>query len=194
MTPAGRSPQANPPSTLMGPAPVPHACANRQGKMEVPTLQSNRALRPPAPIKRGACLPQPKDSTVADINVERKGPSVWPWIVGLLVLALLIWALVEMFGGRAEPTVTSPATEAPVIGPTPPQEQAPAMLPPPLAAPGEPGGAPAADQPVTAPPTDPDRPVLPGVPPEPVPGAQPAPPAGGQPAPAAGQPAQPGAP
>jgi hypothetical protein len=35
---------------------------------------------------------------VADINVERKGPSIWPWIVGLIVLALLIWALVEMFG------------------------------------------------------------------------------------------------
>jgi len=35
---------------------------------------------------------------VADINVERKSPSVWPWIVGLIVLALLIWALLEMFG------------------------------------------------------------------------------------------------
>ncbi|MEX2581946.1 MAG: hypothetical protein WD766_01655 [Gemmatimonadota bacterium] len=34
---------------------------------------------------------------MADINVERKGPSVWPWVIGLLVLALLIWALVEMF-------------------------------------------------------------------------------------------------
>jgi len=33
---------------------------------------------------------------MADINVERKGPSVWPWIIGLLVLALLIWAIAEM--------------------------------------------------------------------------------------------------
>ena len=42
---------------------------------------------------------------MADINVERKGPSIWPWIVGLLVLALLIWALVEMFGGQDDTTV-----------------------------------------------------------------------------------------
>lgn len=33
---------------------------------------------------------------MADINVERKGPSIWPWIIGLLVLALLIWAIAEM--------------------------------------------------------------------------------------------------
>ncbi|HEV2132500.1 MAG TPA: hypothetical protein VGR27_15405 [Longimicrobiaceae bacterium] len=36
---------------------------------------------------------------MADINVERKGPSIWPWIIGLIVLALLIWALAEMLGG-----------------------------------------------------------------------------------------------
>jgi hypothetical protein len=42
---------------------------------------------------------------MADIDVERKSPSVWPWVIGLLVLALLIWALVEMFGGDAEPIV-----------------------------------------------------------------------------------------
>ena len=35
---------------------------------------------------------------MAEINVERKGPSVWPWVVGLLVIALLAWALIEMFG------------------------------------------------------------------------------------------------
>lgn len=33
---------------------------------------------------------------MADINVERKSPSIWPWIVGLLVLALLIWAIAEL--------------------------------------------------------------------------------------------------
>jgi hypothetical protein len=47
---------------------------------------------------------------VADINVERKGPSIWPWIVGLIVLALLIWALVEMFG-REDPTVVAPGRD-----------------------------------------------------------------------------------
>lgn len=35
---------------------------------------------------------------MADINVTRKGPSIWPWIIGLLVLALLIWGLAEMLG------------------------------------------------------------------------------------------------
>jgi hypothetical protein len=33
---------------------------------------------------------------MADINVERKSPKIWPWIVGLLVLALVIWAVAEM--------------------------------------------------------------------------------------------------
>ena len=39
---------------------------------------------------------------MADVRVERKepserrGPSIWPWIIGLLVLALLIWAIAEM--------------------------------------------------------------------------------------------------
>lgn len=37
---------------------------------------------------------------MADINVERKGPSVWPWILGLLAAALLLWVLVEMLGDR----------------------------------------------------------------------------------------------
>jgi hypothetical protein len=33
---------------------------------------------------------------MADINVERKGASIWPWIIGLLVLALLIWLLFSL--------------------------------------------------------------------------------------------------
>ncbi len=35
---------------------------------------------------------------MADIDVTRKSPSIWPWIIGLLVLALLIWGLAEMLG------------------------------------------------------------------------------------------------
>ena len=34
---------------------------------------------------------------MADINIDRKRTSVWPWILGLIVLALLIWALYELF-------------------------------------------------------------------------------------------------
>ena len=52
---------------------------------------------------------------MADINVERKGPSVWPWVIGLLVLALLIWALVEMFDGGAEPMLTDPLADTTTV-------------------------------------------------------------------------------
>ena len=40
---------------------------------------------------------------MADIKVERKrGPGVWPWIIGLIILLLLLWWL---FAGR-DNTVT----------------------------------------------------------------------------------------
>ncbi|HEX7091247.1 MAG TPA: hypothetical protein VF192_13985 [Longimicrobiales bacterium] len=60
---------------------------------------------------------------MADINVERKGPSVWPWIIGLLVLALLIWAIAEMVDTDetqvAEVEEVEPATQpAAVPAPT----------------------------------------------------------------------------
>ena len=50
---------------------------------------------------------------MADIKVERKRRSLWPWIVGLVVLALLIWALMMLFAGNRpevvdeDPVVTS---------------------------------------------------------------------------------------
>lgn len=56
---------------------------------------------------------------MADINVERKGPSIWPWIIGLLVLALLIWALAELLGDDDDiveapvPAVVEPTAVAP---------------------------------------------------------------------------------
>jgi len=72
---------------------------------------------------------------VADINVERKGPSIWPWIIGLIVLALLIWALVEMFGADREPApVVTPADTVIVDTPT-------TAPPPPMTVPADtPGG------------------------------------------------------
>lgn len=52
---------------------------------------------------------------MADINVERKQRSIWPWIVGLLVLALLIWLLASMMDRDDDaPVVDETTTEAPV--------------------------------------------------------------------------------
>jgi hypothetical protein len=66
---------------------------------------------------------------VADINVERKGPSIWPWIIGLIVLALLIWALTELFDDDADDLVTEPiADDAAQVEPGPEPMDADAML------------------------------------------------------------------
>ena len=57
---------------------------------------------------------------MADINVERKGPSIWPWIIGLIILALLIWALAALLGDddEAEVAVTEPVV-TPMTTPEP---------------------------------------------------------------------------
>lgn len=63
---------------------------------------------------------------MADINVERRGPKVWPWIIGLVVLVLLIWAIAEMVdrdsptpGETVEvvPEQVTPAAEQPATAP-----------------------------------------------------------------------------
>jgi hypothetical protein len=42
---------------------------------------------------------------MAEIRVEHKqGRSAWPWIVGIIVLALLAWA---MFGRKHQPQTSS---------------------------------------------------------------------------------------
>lgn len=62
---------------------------------------------------------------MADIQVARKGPSIWPWIIGLIALALLIWALVQLFeDDRAvttDPDLEQPASieVRPEVGPAP---------------------------------------------------------------------------
>lgn len=51
---------------------------------------------------------------MARIDIERKKKSIWPWIIGLLVLLLLIWGISEMSDGGDEarelPAATAPAT------------------------------------------------------------------------------------
>ena len=53
---------------------------------------------------------------MAELRVERKGRNIWPWIVGLIVLALLIWALMELLrrndpeAVEGEPVASAPPT------------------------------------------------------------------------------------
>jgi hypothetical protein len=63
---------------------------------------------------------------MADIDVERKtGPAIWPWILGLLVLALLAWLIFSMMGRDDRPAAVTTDTVAPQPAPAPA-----AMLPP----------------------------------------------------------------
>lgn len=64
---------------------------------------------------------------MADINVERGGPNIWPWIIGLVVLALLIWAIAEMAGTDDRDATVAPATQE--VAPTTAPATAPATDP-----------------------------------------------------------------
>lgn len=51
---------------------------------------------------------------MAEIKVERRRPGVWPWVLGLTVLALVIWGLTELLGGddAAEKVMEAPVPPA----------------------------------------------------------------------------------
>lgn len=92
---------------------------------------------------------------MADIDIQRK-KSVWPWIIGLIVLIVIVWALFEM-GDEEETLVPQPAVVAPVESPPLPVTNEPL--------PAEGGGS-AIDEPVTAapmppPPTEADNEAVP---------------------------------
>lgn len=62
---------------------------------------------------------------MADINVERKssgGRNFLPWILGLLLLAALLWGLMSLFGGddEVEETPVAPVSEAVPVTEAPP--------------------------------------------------------------------------
>ena len=48
-----------------------------------------------------------EEGVVAELRVERKRPNVWRWIVLLLLMALLLWAIVELFGGEDSSVIES---------------------------------------------------------------------------------------
>jgi hypothetical protein len=56
---------------------------------------------------------------MADIHVEknRTGMAVWPWVVGLVVLALLIWAFAANRTGMDGGTITTGQTTATAVTP-----------------------------------------------------------------------------
>lgn len=37
---------------------------------------------------------------MAEIDIQKKKPSAWLWIIGLIILVLLIWLAFNMFSGR----------------------------------------------------------------------------------------------
>ena len=61
---------------------------------------------------------------MAELRVERKRPNIWRWIVLLLLVALLVWAIVELFGGE-ESTVIEDNPVGALIGPPAPAVASP---------------------------------------------------------------------
>ena len=92
---------------------------------------------------------------MADINVERKGGTPWLWwIIGLIVLALIVWGIWEWTKGRKTTTAVPADTAAAVmpadtttkaVPPPAPTKTVGTMTPPadttvaPTGAPGAPG-------------------------------------------------------
>jgi hypothetical protein len=60
---------------------------------------------------------------MADINIERKNSSVWPWVVGIVLLAVVVLVVMQYVKGR-DTAVNAPADSATV-------QQAPAYQPAP---------------------------------------------------------------
>jgi len=50
---------------------------------------------------------------MADIDVVKKRTSVWPWVIGLLLLVLIVWAVISMTG-------TPPGRTGALLPPSPP--------------------------------------------------------------------------
>lgn len=49
---------------------------------------------------------------MANIDVQRRETSIWPWLLGLIVLGLLIWGAMELFGGGTEETTYTESAPA----------------------------------------------------------------------------------
>lgn len=57
---------------------------------------------------------------MADIRVEKRdNPSLWPWIIGILVLALVIWGVAEVLDSDAPEYTEVETIEQPAAVPAP---------------------------------------------------------------------------
>jgi hypothetical protein len=49
---------------------------------------------------------------MAEIRVEKKRTNIWPWIIGLILVALLIWGIAAMTNNRNQNNVDTTRTSA----------------------------------------------------------------------------------
>ena len=47
---------------------------------------------------------------MADIDVVKKRTSVWPWIIGIILLVIVLWLIVSMMNGGTGTTGTAPVS------------------------------------------------------------------------------------
>ena len=76
---------------------------------------------------------------MAEINVERKDASIWPWVLGLLLLGLLAWGVYELLDDDAPEVATAPAVVDAPVAPVAPVVDPAAPAVPPAPAVGTPG-------------------------------------------------------
>ncbi len=57
---------------------------------------------------------------MAEINVQRKGPGAWPWIIGVFALMLVGWAVIAMMDrDRDDPEAAATGRAIPPNEPAP---------------------------------------------------------------------------
>lgn len=89
---------------------------------------------------------------MANIDIQKKkGPGVWPFVIGALALVLVIWAVVEFTGNDTMDTTAPATTEQQQweTQPPPPPPPGPGVAPDPAAPGTQPGTQPGATQPGT---------------------------------------------
>jgi hypothetical protein len=71
-----------------------------------------------APVQGGADSTR-EDVIMANLDVQKRRGRIWSWLIGVAVLALLLWLLAELFGGDddgREPWRTGVAAPAASVG------------------------------------------------------------------------------